>query len=135
MQAFSVPRFALHEDAGDTDLVEKVCGQWNGVARGEHNVRMATLIGDKEQRRACGDAELGTEGMIVGVGVGREKAIGVGEFAAKGDRVARQGLSGEEIDISLLCQGLRFCQVKDQRLNFREWQAVQTVSVAKLKRR
>jgi len=113
VQAFGVPRFALYEDAGDTDLVEKVCGEWDGVARGEHNVRLAALIGDEEQRGACGDAELGTEGMIVGVGVGREIAIGVGEFAAKGDRVARQGLSGEEIDIPLLCQGLRFCQVGD----------------------
>ena len=113
VQAFGVPHFSFYEDARDTDLVEKVCGERYGVARGEHNVWPAPLIGDEEQRGACGDAELGTESVIVGVGVGREIAIGVGEFAAKGDRVARQGLSGEEIDIPLLCQGLRFCQVGD----------------------
>ena len=134
MDSVGVQRFAFYEDAGDAYLVEEVRAEWDHVARGEHHVGVAALIGDEEQRGTCGGAELGAEGVVVAVGVAAEIAVGVGEFAAKGDRVARHGLSGEEIDVSLLCQGLRFRRVGDERLHFREGQAVQAVAISVLKR-
>jgi hypothetical protein len=134
VDSIGVYRFAVYEDAGDAYLVEEVCGEWDGVARRQHYVGLVALIGDKEQRGTSGGAELGAEGVIVGMVVAAEITVGVREFAAKGNGVARHGLSGEEFDVSLFCEGLRFRQIRNERLHFRERKAVQAVSISKLKR-
>jgi hypothetical protein len=120
VDSVGVYRFAFYEDARDAYLVEEACGEWDGVARRQHYVGLVALIGEEEQRGTCGGAELGAEGVIVGMVVAAEITVGVGEFAAKGDGVARHGLSGEQLYVSLFCEVLRFRQIRNERLHFRE---------------
>src|SRR6266403_6110524 len=81
--AVRVERSAFYRDSGYTNEIENVFGKRNTVTRGQDNVGDAALVGNKEHGAAGGHAEFCAEGVVVGVGVVSEKAIGICEFAAE----------------------------------------------------
>src|SRR6266481_1950916 len=97
--AVRVERSAFYRDSGYTNEIENVFGKRNPVTRGQDNIGDATLVGNKEFGAAGGHAEFCAEGMVVGVGVGSEKAIGIGEFAAESNGFTRHRLAGEKFQV------------------------------------
>ena len=70
--------------------------------------------------------------MVVGVGVGSEKAIGVGEFTSETCGFSRHRPTGEKFEIPVIGHFLRFWKVRDEALDLSEGHVVQAVVVSEL---
>jgi hypothetical protein len=93
---------------------------------------LPAFIGNKEQRTTRRCAELRTEGMIVGMRVTAKITICVGDFSSKTRGLSRHGLSGQQINVTLLSHYAGFCHVGDHGLHLREWHTIQPIPISEL---
>jgi hypothetical protein len=132
VEAVRVEGVACCQNSWDTDEIEGAFGKWHSVLCGEDNIDNAALIGNEEQGAAGGGAEFCAEGMVVRVGVGAEKAVRVGKFAAETYGVSANGLAGEEFEVPLAGHFLSFGQIGDKPPDLSERQVVQAVVITEL---
>ena len=64
--------------------------------------------------------KLSAKCVIITVSVFAKIAICVCKFAMQDNASSAQNLAGEELDVALLGQSLRFCEIGAQLLNLRE---------------
>jgi hypothetical protein len=100
----------------------------------EHEIDLSALVGNEYQGTASSGAQLRAEGVVVCVDVAAKVAICVGDFASQSDTFSGLSLSDLQINVPLLGQSSRFCQIESQWPHFREWHLVQVVPISKLER-
>lgn len=133
MESIGFENSAGNLNSGDANVVQNVLRQLNSVLSGEDEIDLISLIGEEQDRRTGGNAQLRAEGMIVCVSVKAEVAIGVGEFAAKMNRLPLDRLSGVQFNIALLRHLLSAGKVGNESLHPCEGHVVHSVAIAKLK--
>src|SRR5215472_9984108 len=126
--------FAGSRNSGNPNAIQNFIGYTFRVPRSQNKVDLPPLIGNENERTPRRHAQLGAESVIVGVAVTGEITISITEFPAQAHALACYRISGKQVDVSLLGQLLRLCQIGDETPYLIEWQAVQIVPVAKLKR-
>ena len=134
MYAVCVEGSAFHLDPGHTDEIENAFGKRHTVACGQDDIDKTALVGNEEERTAGGGAEFCAEGVVVGVGVGTEKTIGVGEFATESCGFSTHRFAGEKFEVPVVGHFLRFGKVRDKALDLSESHVVQAVVVSELER-
>jgi hypothetical protein len=131
-QSVGVQHFALHHNPWNTYPVENIVGKPSSVLYAEDEIDLSALVGNKEQWTARRCAELRTEGMIIGMRVTAKITICVGDFSSKARGLSRHGLSGQQINVTLLSHYAGFCHVGDHGLHLREWHTIQPIPISEL---
>jgi len=132
VQAVHVKCAAICQDSWNADEIEGAFRKRHAVFCGEDNIDNAAPVGNEEQGAAGGGAEFCAESVVVGVGVGAEKTVRVGEFAADAYGVSAHGLAGEEFEVSVAGHFLGFGQIGDKPPDLSERHIVQAVVIPEL---
>src|SRR3984957_7314150 len=124
--------FAFEHDPWDTYSIENALRQPYAILFVENQKKLFALVGNEYQRTPGRRAQLRAEGMIVIVHVNAQVTIRVGDFASQFHRLSRFCLSHQEINVSLLGQFPRFCQVENQGLDLGVGHLVQLTPISEL---
>jgi hypothetical protein len=98
----------------------------------EHKINLSALIGNKYQRTTGRRAHLCAEGMVVTVRMAAEVTIRIGDFTSKTRSLSRNRLADKQINVPLLGQSPRPCQIGGQGLHLPEWHIIQAIPVSEL---
>ena len=127
-----VQHFTFDRDPGNTYAIENVLRKPYAVPFAEHKISLSALVGNKYERTTGRRAQLRAEGMVVSVRMAAEITIRIGDFTSKTHSLSRNRLSCEQINVPLLRQSSRLCQIGDQRLHLPEWHIIQAIPVSEL---
>ncbi len=92
----------MPRNSGHSDLVQNRICQSNRISRSDHYVDLVSLVRDKHQWTAGGDAQFRAEGMIVRVCMGAKKAVRIGDLAPEVHGLPLHRLASQQLDVSLL---------------------------------
>src|SRR6202521_3866149 len=127
-----VEHFTFDHGPRNTYAIENVLRKPYAVPFAEHKINLSALVGNKYQRITGRRAQLRAEGMVVSVRMAAEETIRIGDFPSKTRNRSRNRLSHEQINVPLLRQSPRLCQIGDQRLHLPKWHTIQAIPVSEL---
>src|SRR6266853_1815793 len=127
-----VEHFTFDHGPRNAYPIENVLRKPYAVPFAEHKINLTALVGNKFQRTTGRRAQLRAEGMVVTVRVAAEVTIRIGDFTSKTHSLSRNRLSHEQIDVPLLRQTPRLCQIGDQGLHLLERHIIQAILVSEL---
>src|SRR6266403_797452 len=128
-----VEHFTFDHGTRNTYAIENIPGKPYAVPFAEHKINLSSLVGNKYQSIAGCCAHLGAEGMVVTVRMAAEVTIRIGDFTSKTRSFPRNRLSDKQINVPLLGQSPRPCQIGGQGLHLPEWHIIQAIPVSELK--
>src|ERR1700676_2909367 len=127
-----VEHFTFDNDSRNTYTIENVLRKSYAVPFAEHKISLSALVGNKYERTTGRRAQLRAEGVVITVRVATEVTIRIGDFTSQTRSLSRNRLSHEQINVPLLGQSPRLCQIGDQRLHLPKWHTIQAIPVSEL---